>query len=277
MAFAAVAFAGACSGAPAVDDESVEYANAMAAEHADETTDATPATGTIVPIGELRPAYFGEVAGYVARPPGGAESLGGVILVHEWWGLNENIEAVAERLASEGFTVLAVDMYLGERAEDAEGARALMMQSFEDPAAMAANIAAASSWLAQSEQVPDVTVMGYCYGGGVSLSTAMNAPSAVDAAIVYYGHIPDDLSAVAAIDDPMLLHFGELDGGIPLESVRRLEGAMADAPVGAMIHVYEGAEHAFANPSGQRYQAAAAELSWERTLEFLRQVESTTP
>lgn len=264
----------ACGGAPAADDPEPrvtpdDYVERMSAEHMGETPEATPATmlGNAA-VTTQRVAYVAGVEGVYAAPPVDYSRDAGVVLVHEWWGLNDNIAAVAAQLASDGYHVLAVDLYGGESATGHEEARSLMMAAMEAPDALMSNVAAASTWL-RERGAGEVAIMGYCFGGAITLEAAMNVPDAFDAGVVYYGRVPEDVTRVASIDDPMLLHFGEADTGIPLAGVRELEQALWDAEVEFDLWVYPGAAHAFANPSGQRYDADAAQLAWERTLQFL--------
>lgn len=267
----------ACGGAQTNDD--TDYADAMHAEHEGETPTSTPtattddadASATTADVTYHADAS-GDVVGYHAHPDDGATV--GVVLIHEWWGLNDNIRGVADRLAGHGFTTLAVDTYGGESATDADGARSLMMAALDDPAALVANTAAAAQWLRDEAGASHVVVMGYCYGGGLSLNTAIDAADAVDGAVIYYGHVTDDADRLAAIDDPVLGFFGALDQGIPVDGVRGFEAALTEAEVDATIHIFEDADHAFANPSGQRYQAEAAETAWDETLSFLRAFEA---
>lgn len=264
----------ACGGATSDAD----YADAMAAEHAGETPSATPAgVGDGFEVAGGTVAYHevdGQpIDGLLVRPviSPGATVDRGVVLVHEWWGLNANMEGAARRLAAEGFVVLAVDIYNGQTGETPEEARSLMQAAMAAPEAIVANTRAASEWLRSNGGVSRVAVMGYCFGGGVALRTAMAAPDAVDAAVIYYGHVNADVDALRTIDDPLLGLFGAEDSGIPLDDVRAFEAAAAEADVSLDLHVFAGAEHAFANPSGQRYDAAAADAAWALTIAFLNE------
>lgn len=258
--------------------EVVEYADAMLEEHAGEQPTATPtATTAGADVGTTTTSdatyhadASGDVIGFHAHPTGGAEV--GVVLIHEWWGLNDNIRGVAERLAGHGYTTLAVDTYGGASAQSADEARSLMMAALDDPAALVANTAAAAHWLRREAGADRVVVMGYCYGGGLSLNTAIDAANAIDGAIIYYGHVTDDADRLSQIEDPVVGFFGGLDQGIPVEGVRAFEAALDGVGADATIHVFDDADHAFANPSGQRYQAEAAEAAWDLTLTFLDEI-----
>jgi carboxymethylenebutenolidase len=205
--------------------------------------------------------------GYLVAPPTGAESAPGVVLIHEWWGLNDNIRAMADRLADAGYRALAVDMYGGQAAETPEGARALMEAAMADPSAGVAILERAVAFLREGG-APQVGTIGWCFGGGWSLRAGLTQGEAVDAVVVYYGHVPTEASELASLQAPLIGFFGAEDGGIPVADVRAFEAALQANEARAEIHVYEGAGHAFANPSGANYQAAPAQDSWARTLAF---------
>ena len=261
----ALALAGGCG--------SDDYAERMDEEHKDDTPVASPATEP-EPQTEVeteRVSYTGTGAGaatgYLARP---AESEGapGMIVIHEWWGLNENIESMARQLAGEGYLALAVDLYSGEVASDRDGARSLMQAAMGAPERLRENLRQAHAFLT-AQGAPRVGSIGWCFGGGWSLGAALALPGELDAAVIYYGRVITEREQLATLTTPILGHFGSEDGGIPIDGVREFEKLLAELGKDARIHVYEGAEHAFANPSGTRYNAEAAEQAWQRTLAFL--------
>ena len=206
------------------------------------------------------------MSGYLARPRNAAGAPG-VIVIHEWWGLNENIESMARQLAGEGYLALAVDLYGGEVASDRDGARALATAARENPAPLEENLKQAYAYLG-SLGASKVGSIGWCFGGGWSLQAALLLPGELDAAVIYYGRVITDRDKLAVLTAPVLGHFGSEDRGIPIDGVREFEAVLGELGKDASIHVYEGANHAFANPSGTRYDAAAAEQAWERTLAF---------
>lgn len=274
--FAVVVFLAACGGAQQPDDptsmpSSRSYDEAMYAEHQGEEPVATlvASTAPVAAVAGAEVTYGEGHAGYAAHPAA-PSARGGIVLVHEWWGLNDNIRAVADRLAGEGYAVLAVDVYGGESAANAEDARALMQQAMADPDAVQDNVRAAAAWL-DEQGVQSVAVMGYCFGGGVALNAAIASPDAFDAAVVYYGHVTSDAEQLARIDDPLIAFFGREDQGIPVSDVEAFEAALDQVDANAEVIIYDGAGHAFANPSGERYQDDAATDAWERTLQFLDQ------
>ena len=207
--------------------------------------------------------------GYLARPQDAASgSLPGVVVIHEWWGLNDNIRMMTRRLAGEGYVALAVDMYGGQTAATPEEARNLMQTVMGNRGAGLANLHAAADYLQEERNAEGIGVIGWCFGGGWSLQSGLGMPEMIDAAVMYYGQPVTDRERLAQLDAPLLGLFGAEDQGIPLAEVRQMEQTLADLGKDATIRVYEGANHAFANPSGERYDAAAAEDAWERTVAF---------
>jgi carboxymethylenebutenolidase len=255
-----------------------EAEDAMAQEHegdrpeASEAAEAAPAeaaTGDPVVYATLDGH---EVTGYLARPAESDRPLPGLIVIHEWWGLNDNIQAMARRLAGEGYVALAVDLYGGQVAESPETARELVSQV--DPDRALRNLQAARSHLSErlaaTGGLPDrIGVIGWCFGGGWSLQAALAMPEEIDAAVVYYGRPVTERAELEGLQAPLLGIFGAEDGSIPVEVVREMEATLQGLGKSVEVHVYEGAGHAFANPSGTRYQPEAAEAAWSETVEFL--------
>ena len=205
------------------------------------------------------------VTGYLARPSDGT-SRGGILVIQEWWGLNDNMRTMARRFAQQGYVALAVDLYEGSLATSRDEAMALMSKAGEQPERLERNLAAAHAYLAAAG-VGKIGSVGWCFGGGWSLQSAMLLGDDLSATVIYYGRVVSD-SELASISAPVLGHFGSEDSGIPIEGVRAFESRMHDFDKEVAVRVYEGAHHAFANPSGTRYDEAAATLAWDRTLEF---------
>ncbi|HSL18161.1 MAG TPA: dienelactone hydrolase family protein [Methylomirabilota bacterium] len=272
LACLALALAG-CGGGTDVSPE--EHAARMAAEHAGDTPEANPMSSA-----EGEPASTGQgavyatvdgepVEGFLARPPDWAAGGPAVLVIHEWWGLNDNVRMMARRLADAGFLTLAVDLYGGATADDPERARELM-QAVDEAQALD-NLSQARAFVAGELQAGRIGVMGWCFGGGWSLRAGLHMPEQLDAVVIYYGHLVADPERLQVLEMPILGHFGETDQGIPLDEVRAFETALTEVGADATIHVYPGAGHAFANPSGRNYEPDAAETSWQRTVEFLDQ------
>ncbi len=265
-------FLAACTDA----DGDAEYVDAMAREHAGDTPVAAPiaASATYPDVVTSRPVYARtngtDVVGFLARPSDTAiESPPGLIVIHEWWGLNDNIQAMTERLADEGYVALAVDLYGGEMASTSDEAQALMQQAMGRKPMLTENLEAAYRYLQEEQGVGNVGTIGWCFGGGWSLQAALAMPKQIDATVIYYGQLVTDRDRLAALDMPILGLFGEEDGGIPVSGVRTFEETLQSLGKNAEIVVYPGAGHAFANPSGERYVAEAAEDAWAKTLAFL--------
>ncbi|MBK5921125.1 hypothetical protein CCR80_08785 [Rhodothalassium salexigens] len=188
-----------------------------------------------------------------------------VIAIHEWWGLNDQIKTVTAELARQGYVALAVDLYDGVVADTRERASALVRSV--DDAEATDTMAAWVDWLRAHEATTGrLGTVGWCFGGGWSLNTAVAAP--VDACVVYYGRCDRPAEAMARLQGPVLGHFATQDGYIDAAMVDRFADAMNAAARSYTVHWYE-ADHAFANPTGARYDAADARLAWERTLDFL--------
>jgi carboxymethylenebutenolidase len=251
-----------------------DYTEAMAREHADDHAGPNEATiGRVIGgVNRSEVVYHqgtqGPVYGFLASPDA-VEPRAAVVMIHEWWGLNDNIRTMAELLASEGYTVLAIDLYEGSRADAPDQARALMSAANQRPEALQANLADAIDYLRDELGIGAVAVMGWCFGGAWTLNTAANLGDAVDAAVVYYGRVLTTPEQVAGISAPVLGIFAADDTGIPLESVKAFEAAMAEAGKDLELHIFASVGHAFANPSGNNYDAEAAEAAWELTLQFL--------
>ena len=262
---------------PAPQEAALENVEAMAREHADDTPEPSEAVSEepsrAVTAERLAYAEVGNelVYGHFAFPSDMVEPLPAIIMIHEWWGLNDNIRAMADRLAGEGYIVLAVDLFGGETAENPEAARLLMLRAVEDPAAASSNIEQAYAFVNDTAGAPAVASLGWCFGGGWSLNTAMMFPEDLDATVIYYGQVTDDEERLRPIQGPILGFFGDEDRGIKIHSVNRFEDALQRLRKDHQIHVYAGAGHAFANPIGNNYNADYAEDAWRKTVEFLRE------
>ncbi len=252
-----------------------ETVDGMTREHADDAVEPSP--GAEVPptrqvISDPRMPYTesGEklVYGYFAAPADVFQPLPAIIVIHEWWGLNDNMRAMADRLAAEGYMVLAVDLYGGETAATPEEARQLMLKVVENPGPATENIKAAYQFL-NTAGAPRIASVGWCFGGGWSLQAAQLLPDELDASVIYYGQVTADDEKLRPITAPILGLFGAEDSGIKVESVEAFGSSLERLRKEHEIHVYPGVGHAFANPTGRNYDAAAADDAWARTLEFL--------
>lgn len=209
--------------------------------------------------------YFDGTKGYLARPSGEGD-YPGVVMVHEWWGLNEHIKGAARELASEGYVVLAVDLYRGEVANDSARARNLTMSLNQGRAIM--NMHDAAVYLRQKEGAGKVAALGWCFGGGQVMQFSLSGEP-LDATVIYYGNLVTDEGNLSRIEWPVLGIFGENDTSVRPESARAFDAALDNAGVENEIYVYPGVGHAFANPSGGNYAPQQARDAWVKTLRFL--------
>ncbi|HEX3127052.1 MAG TPA: dienelactone hydrolase family protein, partial [Thermoanaerobaculia bacterium] len=180
-----------------------------------------------------------------------------------------NIRQMAQRLAGEGYTALAVDLYGGQVADTPEKAQELMKAVLANTAEGAENVRQAYEYLETKEKAPKIGVIGWCFGGGWSLQTALLMPNKIDATVIYYGHLEMDKAKLGLLKMPILGFFGGKDQSIPVASVKEFEKTLKDLGKWVEIHIYDDANHAFANPSGGNYNEAAAKDAWQRTVAFL--------
>ncbi len=210
------------------------------------------------------PNGHGEVRGYLVRPAGVDGPLPAVVVVHENRGLNPYIEDVARRLAKAGFMALAPDGLTsvgGYPGNDAEGRD---LQSSVDPEKLMNDFFAAVEFMmAHADSTGNVGITGFCYGGGVANAAAVAYPE-LKAAVPYYGR-QADTADVPQIMAPLLIHYAELDERVN-EGWPAYEAALQEHGKTYEAHIYPGVNHGFHNDSTPRYDAEAAELSWERTL-----------
>ncbi|MGH7858796.1 MAG: dienelactone hydrolase family protein [Candidatus Binatia bacterium] len=202
---------------------------------------------------------------YLSLPEGKTPPVAAVVVIHEWWGLNDHIKHWADRLASLGIAALAVDLYGGVVATDPDSAMKTMKAVKEADARKV--LAAAVDFLGKDARVQASRrgVIGWCFGGAWSLETAIDQP--VDAAVVYYGHVDTDPARLAKVKAEILGIFAKNDKGIPPEHVDRFEKALGEAKVRATIKRYD-ADHAFGNPSSPRYDHEDAAAAWEEVVAF---------
>jgi carboxymethylenebutenolidase len=275
IALAATALlAAACSNsAPPADAKAAQPAAAQPkpTEQAQKPTAADAAPKT--PLLEQEVAY-GEaqkrnLVGFLAMPGDAAEPLPGIIVIHEWFGLNENIKARTRKLASEGYVALAVDLYGGATADTADKARSLMAKLVDDPDAARANLKQAYDYLSKYALAPRVGSVGWALGGGWSLQTALMLPDQLRALVMYYGPISGSDSELSTLGMPVLGFFGGLDESVPIRDVQKFRSTLLKAGKPAEIIIYPKAQAGFANPDGNTYDEQAATESWQKTFAFL--------
>lgn len=208
--------------------------------------------------------------GYLSLPAGADAPLPGVIVIHEWWGLNDHIRHWTDRLAAEGWAALAVDLYGGTVATNPEAAMAAMRAV--DPERARATLLAARRWLTETWGGGDApsAVIGWCFGGAWSLRLAIADPG-LDGAIVYYGRANYTQEELRGIRASVLGIFGMEDQNPDPDWVKQLMVDLQKAGVPEHILLYP-AGHAFANPSGPRYASEPAENAWEQVQRFLARI-----
>jgi carboxymethylenebutenolidase len=211
------------------------------------------------------------VNGYLAEPAAGAKAPG-LVVIQEWWGLNDQIKGVADKLAQAGYRALVPDLYRGKTAVDAQEANHLMTGlNFGDAASQ--DIRGAVQYLKKTGS-PKAGVTGFCMGGALTVLSAVNAPEA-DAGVIWYGYPPLEYVDAKKIRMPLLGHWARQDQAFAISGVDALEKKLREANVKFEFHRYD-CKHAFANETADqkkldmlKYDPKAAELAWQRTMDFL--------
>ncbi len=207
------------------------------------------------------------VTGYLVSPDSPGRHPG-VIVIHEWWGLNDWVKEQAQRFAQQGYVALAVDLYRGKATASRDEAHELMRGMPQDRAVR--DMKAAFDYLASRPDVNKEKIgsVGWCMGGGLSLQLAVHEPR-LAACIVNYGPMPTEPGDIQMINAPVLGIFGAEDRGIPPDAVRAFEKAMQSANKVISVKIYDGAGHAFENPNNKDgYRQDAAVDAWARMLGF---------
>jgi len=207
-----------------------------------------------------------ELAGgvaYLSRPEGEGPHPG-ILVIQEWWGLNDHMKHWTDRLAADGYLALAVDLYDGVVASTPDEAMAAMQKVDEERAH-----AILRAGLDRLDELGagKLGCIGWCFGGGWSLQTALANPD-VAACVIYYGRLVEDVEALRKLGGPVCGIFGKKDQGIPPETVDRFDAALGKAGIEHEIWRYD-AEHAFANPSSARYDEKSAGAAWDKARAFL--------
>jgi carboxymethylenebutenolidase len=208
--------------------------------------------------------------GYVAHPDDETKHPG-VIVIQEWWGLDDHIKSIADRFAREGFVALAPDLYHGNIATEPDEARKLVMNMNREQAIK--DLLGAVKHLQSIPEVAPkrVACIGFCMGGSMTLALAAATPDVAAAAPFYAGFQPP-ADEIAKIQSEMFCAFGADDAGIPLENVSKFEDTLKSTGRSAVVKVYDGAPHSFFNDTRDSYRPEAAKDAWERSLALFRRV-----
>lgn len=254
--------------------EGSQNARGMASMGRDMTQGTSPANNntSVQPEGLIMESvqYHSNATGYLAYPDNSTEALPGVIMVHEWWGLNQNIKKTAETLANEGYVVLAVDLY-GEVATEPGRAQELAGSVRNNQQAAIDNLNGAVAHLSSLSNVDSsrIATLGWCFGGGQAMQHALNTQQPLAATVIYYGNLVTDEQQVSKIHWPVMGVFGSEDQSIPVATVDEFKAALDANNITNEVYVYDGVGHAFANPSGDNYAPDETKDAWEKTLDFL--------
>ena len=205
----------------------------------------------------------------VLYTPAGKGPFPALIVIHEWWGLNDWVKQQAGKLAEQGYVALAVDLYRGKVADNPDLAHELMRGLAEDRATR--DLRAAYDFLASQTNVKKDRIgsIGWCMGGGYAMDTALAEPQ-LAATVINYGHVATEASELKKINAPILGIFGGQDRGITPDDVKKFQQAMEQLGKKIEVKIYPDAGHAFENPNNkQGYRPEDAADAWQRTVDFL--------
>lgn len=199
--------------------------------------------------------------------PSGRDKAGGLVIIHEWFGLNDGMRAVAAEMSALGYRALAVDLFEGQTTDDVNRARELMTAM--DTGKARETLVAWVDWLRKAPgSNGKVATLGFCLGGAWSLNASLATP--VDATVIYYGNVKKSAEELKPLKGPVLGHFGRLDQSINVEMVDGFRAALDAARKPHEIHMYD-ANHAFARKGGPNFEPQSAALAQKRTTAFLAQ------
>jgi len=210
-----------------------------------------------------------ETVNAVMYTPQGKGPFPALVVIHEFWGLNDWVKEQASKLADQGYVTLAIDLYRGKVATTPDEAHEIMRGVPEDRATR--DLLAASSYLRSQKNVDPKRVgsIGWCMGGGYSLNLALNDPK-LKVAVINYGHLATDEAAIKKINADILGIFGGQDRGISVADINKFEAQLKALGKTVEIHVFPDAGHGFENPNNkQGYRADDAAQAWKLTVDFL--------
>ena len=201
--------------------------------------------------------------------PPGKGPFPAIVVIHEWWGLNDWVKEEASKLADQGYAALAIDLYRGKVATTPDEAHEIMRGVPQDRAIR--DLLAATTYLRAQKNIDPKRVgsIGWCMGGGYSLDLALNDPK-LKATVINYGHLATDDASLKKINAAILGIFGGQDKGIPVADVNKFESQLKALGKTVEIHIFPDAGHAFENPNNkQGYRAEDAAQAWKLTVDFL--------
>jgi len=209
-----------------------------------------------------------ETVNAILYTPQGKGPFPAIVVIHEWWGLNDWVKEQASKLADQGYVALAIDLYRGKVATTGDQAHEIMRGVPSDRASR--DLLAASSYLRSLNNVKPANVgsIGWCMGGGYSLDLALADPK-LKAAVINYGHLAADKATLQKVNAAILGIFGGQDKGIPVDDVKKFESNLKDLGKTAEIHIFPDAGHGFENQNNANYRADDAKQAWELTTSFL--------
>ena len=255
-------------------DSSSSQTNAASAPASDNNRGEVQANAQEREVDSGRMAYadVGDelVYGYFVAPADMFEPLPAVIMIHEWWGLNDDVRAKADQLAAAGYIVFAIDLFGGETATTPSAARALMLSVVEDPESANENLQSAYRFVSETAGAPAVATLGWRFGGTWALNTALLLPDDIAAVVVYYAQVTADEERLGPVSAPVLGLFAGDDSSVRRESVEAFRGALQSLRKDFDIQIYDGVRQGFANEDATNYDKSAADDAWQRTTEFLQ-------
>ena len=205
----------------------------------------------------------------IVYTPEGKGPFPALIVIHEWWGLNDWVKEQASKLADQGYVTLAVDLYRGKVAQTPEEAHEIMRGVPEDRAKR--DLSAAFRYLKSLSDVKKdkIGAIGWCMGGGYALDVALQEPT-LAADVINYGHLATDAAALKQINAPILGLFGAQDRGITPDDVHKFEAMLDKLGKKIDVKIYPDAGHAFENPNNKGgYREADAQDAWNKAVAFL--------
>ena len=207
------------------------------------------------------------LSGFLVQPvtPG---KYPGIVMIHEWWGLNDQVKSMADITAREGYVVFAVDLFKGNVATTMEGAQANLKNNPNNETIL--KMQAAVKYLRNLTIVnkSEIASLGWCYGGGQSFQLGVNED--LQATVIYYGQVSTDKAALMKMKQPVIGFFGIEDTSISVKDVREFERILKEQGTHVNITIYDGAGHAFSNPTNtQAFRKEQAIDAWNKTLAFL--------